>query len=38
MRIAARRYAMQCSWDAVFERVVDAYSIAQELHAGTLKD
>jgi glycosyltransferase involved in cell wall biosynthesis len=38
MRIAARRYAMQCSWDAVFERVVDAYSIAQDLHAGTLKD
>ena len=25
MRVAARRYAMQCSWDAVFERVVAAY-------------
>jgi glycosyltransferase involved in cell wall biosynthesis len=25
MRVAARRYAMQCTWDAVFERVVDAY-------------
>jgi len=25
MRVAARRYAMQCSWDAVFDRVVAAY-------------
>jgi glycosyltransferase involved in cell wall biosynthesis len=25
MRVAARRYAMGCSWDAVFERVVAAY-------------
>jgi glycosyltransferase involved in cell wall biosynthesis len=28
MREAARRYAMQCSWDAVFERVVAAYPVA----------
>jgi glycosyltransferase involved in cell wall biosynthesis len=28
MRVAARRYAMQCSWDAVFERVVAAYPVA----------
>jgi glycosyltransferase involved in cell wall biosynthesis len=28
MRAAARRYAMQCSWDAVFERVVAAYPVA----------
>ena len=27
MRVAARRYAMQCSWDAVFERVVAAYPV-----------
>ncbi len=25
MRTAARRYAMQCSWDAVFNRVIAAY-------------
>jgi phosphatidylinositol alpha 1,6-mannosyltransferase len=25
MRIAAREHAMQCSWDAVFRRVYDAY-------------
>jgi phosphatidylinositol alpha 1,6-mannosyltransferase len=25
MRLAARDYAMQCSWDAVFERVIAAY-------------
>jgi glycosyltransferase involved in cell wall biosynthesis len=28
MRVAARRYAMQCTWDAVFERVVAAYPVA----------
>jgi glycosyltransferase involved in cell wall biosynthesis len=28
MRIASRSYAMQCSWDAVFERVVAAYPVA----------
>jgi glycosyltransferase involved in cell wall biosynthesis len=27
MRAAARRYAMQCTWDAVFERVVAAYPV-----------
>jgi phosphatidylinositol alpha 1,6-mannosyltransferase len=31
MRIAARRYAQECSWDAVFDRVYDAYEgIAQK--------
>jgi glycosyltransferase involved in cell wall biosynthesis len=38
MRSAARAYAMTCSWDAVFQRVVDAYTVAQDLHAGVLKD
>jgi glycosyltransferase involved in cell wall biosynthesis len=28
MRVAARRYATQCSWDTVFERVVAAYPVA----------
>jgi len=28
MRVAARRYAMQCSWDAVFERVMAAYPVS----------
>jgi len=27
MRVAARRYAMQCSWDSVFERVIAAYPV-----------
>jgi glycosyltransferase involved in cell wall biosynthesis len=38
MRAAARRHAMQCSWDAVFQRVVDAYPVAQHLHTDSLKD
>jgi glycosyltransferase involved in cell wall biosynthesis len=25
MRVAAREYALTCSWDAVFDRVYDAY-------------
>jgi phosphatidylinositol alpha 1,6-mannosyltransferase len=29
MRSAARSYAMQCSWDAVFERVIAAYPVAK---------
>jgi glycosyltransferase involved in cell wall biosynthesis len=27
MRVASRRYAMHCSWDAVFERVMAAYPV-----------
>ncbi len=27
MRIAAREYALRCSWDAVFDRVVAAYPV-----------
>jgi hypothetical protein len=38
MRSAARAHAMQCSWDAVFQRVVDAYSTAADLHTGILND
>jgi hypothetical protein len=29
MRQAARSYAQRCSWDAVFDRVVDAYPAAR---------
>ena len=25
MRLAARKYALTCSWDAVFDRVYNAY-------------
>jgi glycosyltransferase involved in cell wall biosynthesis len=32
MRTAARRYAMQCSWDAVFNRVVAAYPHVEGAH------
>ncbi|HEY4010700.1 MAG TPA: glycosyltransferase, partial [Acidobacteriaceae bacterium] len=30
MRAAAREYALGCSWDAVFERVVAAYPVARQ--------
>lgn len=32
MRSAARRYAMQCSWDAVFRRVIAAYPPVENAH------
>jgi glycosyltransferase involved in cell wall biosynthesis len=32
MRSAARRYAMQCSWDAVFHRVIAAYPTWESPH------
>jgi len=28
MRLSARKYALQCSWDAVFERVYAAYPVS----------
>jgi len=29
MRVAARQYALQCSWDTVFDRVVEAYPLSR---------
>jgi phosphatidylinositol alpha 1,6-mannosyltransferase len=34
MRLAAREYALQCSWDAVFERVYAGYETALRREAG----
>ncbi|WP_433975331.1 glycosyltransferase [Tunturiibacter lichenicola] len=34
MRLAAREYALQCSWDAVFERVYAGYETALRRAAG----
>jgi phosphatidylinositol alpha 1,6-mannosyltransferase len=34
MRCAARRYALGCSWDAVFGRVYEAYQAAGIVHTG----
>jgi len=30
IRVAARQYAMGCSWDAVFERVYAAYPVGTQ--------
>ena len=40
MSVAARQYALQCSWDSVFDRVYNAYRILpwQALNDGTRAD
>jgi glycosyltransferase involved in cell wall biosynthesis len=37
MRLAAREYALECSWDSVFDRVYDAYRplLRERLSAGS---
>jgi phosphatidylinositol alpha 1,6-mannosyltransferase len=35
MRLAAREHALQCSWDAVFNRVYAGYEIALQRDAST---
>jgi len=37
MRHAARAYALECSWDAVFDRVYQGYSLSRAIQQATIQ-